>query len=66
MLNLPINLTTYVARHTWATAAKKKNIPISIISEGMGHNNESTTQIYLASLDQAMIDNANYKILCEL
>lgn len=66
MLNLPINLTTYVARHTWATAAKKKNIPISIISEGMGHNNESTTQIYLASLDQAMIDNANHKILCEL
>ena len=36
----------YKARHSWASAAKGKNIPISVISEGMGHDSEATTQIY--------------------
>ena len=62
-LGLPISLTSYVARHSWASIAKSKNIPLSIISEGMGHNSESTTRIYLASLDTVAIDNANSKIL---
>ncbi|MFR9513381.1 MAG: site-specific integrase, partial [Rikenellaceae bacterium] len=56
-------LTMYVARHSWASAAHSKNIPISIISEGMGHDNEATTQIYLATLDTSIIDKANYSIL---
>ncbi len=43
-----------------------KNIPIYIISEGMGHNSESTTQIYLASLDNTLIDEANKLILDEI
>jgi integrase len=53
----------YVARHSWASIAKQNRIPISIISEGMGHDSESTTQIYLASLDTAAIDKANHLIL---
>ncbi len=65
-LHLPFVLTTYVARHTWASVAKSKNIPISVISEGMGHNSESTTQIYLASLDNILIDEANKLILGEI
>jgi len=56
----------YVARHSWASVAKSKNIPISIISEGMGHDSESTTQIYLASLDNSVIDKANEMILSDL
>ncbi len=56
-------LTTYVARHSWASIAKSSNIPISVISQGMGHSKESTTQIYLASLDSAVVDKANKKIL---
>ncbi len=56
-------LTMYVARHSWASIAKQNRIPISIISEGMGHDSESTTQIYLASLDTAAIDKANHLIL---
>ncbi|MBP3353564.1 MAG: site-specific integrase [Bacteroidales bacterium] len=59
-------LTMYVARHSWASIARDKNIPISIISEGMGHNSELTTQIYLASLDTKIVDNANLKILKDL
>jgi integrase len=39
-LQLPLPLTIYVSRHTWASIAKSKNIPISIISEGMGHDSE--------------------------
>ncbi len=63
MTNLSIPLTMYVARHSWASIAKNNNIPISVISEGMGHNSETTTQIYLASLDTSIIDEANNLIL---
>ena len=53
----------YVARHSWASIARDEGIPISVISEGMGHDSESTTQIYLASLATQVIDKANKKIL---
>lgn len=56
----------YTARHSWASAAKRKNIPLAIISEGMGHDSETTTQIYLASLDTSLIDDANELILKDL
>lgn len=62
-LDLPIPLTMYVGRHSWASIAKSRNVPISVISEGMGHDFESTTQIYLASLDTTVVDKANKKIL---
>ena len=62
-LELPVPLTMYVARHSWASIAKSKNIPVSVISEGMGHDSEATTLIYLTSLDTAAIDNANSMIL---
>ncbi|MFR9591413.1 MAG: site-specific integrase [Rikenellaceae bacterium] len=62
-LSLPIPLTMYVARHSWASVAKSKNVPLSVISEGMGHDSEATTQIYLASLDTAIVDRANKMIL---
>lgn len=65
-LGLPVSLTLYVARHSWASIAKSKNIPLSIISEGMGHDSETTTRIYLASLDTIAIDNANRMILNSL
>lgn len=62
-LDINIPLTLYVARHSWASAAKAKGIPISVISEGMGHDSEATTQIYLASLDTSVVDKANSLIL---
>ncbi len=63
MLHLPRPLTMYVARHSWASAAKAKNVPLSVISEGMGHDSEATTQIYLASLETTVVDKANKLIL---
>ncbi|MDE5822065.1 MAG: site-specific integrase [Paramuribaculum sp.] len=65
-LNISIPLTMYVARHSWASAAKAKGIPLSVISEGMGHDSEATTQIYLASLDTSVVDKANSLILKSL
>jgi len=53
------NLTSYVARHSWATIAKDLNVPISVISEGLGHEDIKTTQIYLDEFDTSIIDEAN-------
>lgn len=66
MVGVTIPLTLYVARHSWASAAKAKGIPLSVISEGMGHDSEATTQIYLASLDISIVDKANSLILKSL
>jgi len=68
-VGLSIALTMYCTRHSWASIAKTKNIPISVISEGMGHDSEETTRIYLASLDTSIVDKANsliIKSLCNL
>lgn len=59
-------LSSYSARHSWATAARNHDVPIAVISAGMGHSSERTTLIYLDSLDNAVIDNANEKILKNL
>lgn len=66
MVGVQSPITMYVARHSWASAAKAKGIPLSVISEGMGHDSEATTRIYLASLDASVIDEANDIILSSL
>ena len=66
IVGVQVPLTMYVARHSWASVAKNKNVPISVISEGMGHDSEMTTQIYLASLDTSVVDKANSMILNSL
>ncbi len=63
MVGITVPLTLYVARHSWASLAKAKGIPLSVISEGMGHDSEHTTRIYLASLDTSAVDKANALIL---
>lgn len=65
-IGLQARLTMYVSRHSWASIAKSQNIPLSVISAGMGHDSENTTQIYLASLDNSTIDKANNLILKKL
>lgn len=66
MAKIATPLTMYVSRHSWASIAKSKNVPLSVISEGMGHDNEETTRIYLASIQTNQIDAANSRILKEL
>lgn len=63
LLGFDFPLTFYVARHTWATLAHEQGIPVSVISEGMGHNSEKTTQIYLTGLNHRVIDRANKTVM---
>ncbi|GHU57062.1 integrase [Bacteroidia bacterium] len=63
ILKLEKSLSSYVSRHTWATLALRKGIPVEVISESMGHENETTTRIYLASLGQSVVDKANADII---
>lgn len=60
---LRIRLTTYVARHTWASIARNMNFSIAIISEGMGHRSYRTTQVYLDSIGTSRINDANKQII---
>lgn len=62
-LGLDIPLTLYCARHTWASVAKSKNVPLSLISEGLGHESEATTRIYLTSLETSFLDEANSLVI---
>ena len=66
MLGLSHSLTSYVSRHTWATAAYHANLPVSHISEGMGHTSEKTTRIYLQSLESSQIDRENKQLLDDI
>ena len=66
LMHLDILLTTYVARHSWASIAYSRSVPVALISEGMGHDSERTTRIYLASVSNAGVDRANRKILSML
>lgn len=56
-------LTTYYARHSWATIAKRKMIPVTMISEALGHKDLKTTQIYLDSFDNDELDAANENVV---
>ena len=66
MLGCSCKLTSYTSRHSWATAARNHNVPLSVISQGMGHSSEQTTQIYLTMLENSVIDDANKGIISEL
>lgn len=63
MLLLTMPLSLYCARHSWASAAHEADIPLAVISQGMGHASEQVTRIYLADLHTSVVDAANSKIL---
>ncbi len=60
---LRIPLTTYVARHTWATTMRDMGYDLSIVSTGLGHDSLKTTQIYLSSIDTTVVMEANKKMI---
>ena len=62
-LNLPIPLTTYVARHSYATVLKRSGVATSIISESLGHSTERITQVYLDSFGNDQMDEAMKNLL---
>ena len=63
MAGLSLPLSMYYSRHSWATIARGKDIPLSVISEALGHDSETTTQIYLDSIKSSEVDKANRMIL---
>ena len=66
MVQLTIPLTLYMVRHSLASIAKLKQIPISVISDALGHDSKKTTLIYLSTLDSSAVGNANSEILAAL
>ena len=62
-LGLPIPLTMYVSRHTWASLANTHNIPLAVISKCLGHSNQLVTQIYLDEINDKEADKANESIM---
>jgi site-specific recombinase XerD len=62
-LKIPIDLTTYVARHSFATVLKRSGVNIALISEALGHSDLATTQIYLDSFENSQIDEAMAHLL---
>ena len=63
VLGFDMKLTSYVARHSWATVMKREGVSTSIISEGLGHRTELTTQIYLDSFENSVLDEASKKAI---
>ena len=62
-LGVEANLTTYVARHSFASVLKKSGVNIALISEALGHSDLATTQIYLDSFDNEQVDQAMRNLL---
>lgn len=62
-LGVEVNMTTYVARHSFASVLKKSGVNIALISEALGHSDLTTTQIYLDSFDNEQVDEAMKNLL---
>ena len=62
-LDVSIDLTTYVARHSFATVLKRSGVNTSLISEALGHSSEKVTQIYLDSFGNDQMDEAMKNLL---
>lgn len=63
LAGVDVPLTTYVARHTYATVLKTSGVPVAVISEAMGHATEGITQTYLKSFENEVIEQANEHLL---
>lgn len=57
ILGIRVQLTSYVARHTFATISKMKGVDISKISEALGHDNIETTKAYLKAFEPEDLDS---------
>ena len=62
-LGLELKITTYVARHSYATVLKRAGVPTAIISESLGHSSEKVTQIYLDCFENKQVDEAMKNLL---
>ena len=63
MAGISRTLTSYVARHSWASMAYSANVDLPVISKALGHTSSKTTQVYIREIDDSRIDQANRKLL---
>lgn len=63
MAGMNHTLTSYVARHTWASAAFRSDVDLKVISKAMGHTNPRTTMVYIRELDDSSIEQANRRVI---
>jgi integrase len=63
LAGVSVKITTYTARHSWATLAKMTGESESLISEGLLHDNVKTTQIYLMQFENKLINEMNKRIV---
>lgn len=66
MMGLGRRLTSYVARHSWASIAYHANVDLSVISKDLGHTSPNTTLTYIREIDDNRIDMANKELLDRL
>ena len=66
MAKAELPLSTYVARHSWATIAYQEKVDLTVISEALGHANTKTTQIYIGKIDNNLLKKENRKVLSKL
>lgn len=62
IIGVNIALTSYTMRHSWASLAYKSDVPLSVISQALGHTRPDTTMIYIRSLDNAQMQESNNKV----
>lgn len=55
-------LTTYVFRHTWASEAYHRHVPLAIISQALGHRSEQMTRNYLSAFGIEELAEANKQV----
>lgn len=63
MADMNVNLTSYVSRHTWASLSYSLDVPLSVISQGMGHSSTNVTGTYIRELNDDRVTEANKKVL---
>lgn len=63
VLNLHSPVTSYTFRHSWATTAKYRGVPVEMISESLGHTSIKTTQTYLKGFELRERTEVNKKNL---
>jgi len=62
-LGIELKISSYVARHSYATVLKRAGVSTSVICESLGHSSERVTQIYLDSFENAQLDDAMKHLL---
>ena len=63
---LNVRLTSYTARHTWASVANDTNVDLPVISKALGHTNTKTTQTYIREINDNRLAEANRKLVSRI